>query len=1339
MRDQRICILCILSVLLCLRFPQAQHLFNVKHYTIDQGLPHNIGYKLIQDSKGYMWIGTDDGLVRFDGENFKIYRTSDGLRSNYIIDIVEDKQGTLWVGSWKGGVNCIKNDSVFTPSIDQPMFRIAHIAVNHDQLFLSDSKYEIRHYTNKNKHWEYSPFFHRSFLRVVSVTHPKNNQQSKSKKASLLDTQVHFSENGLPLLFGEFTGVWQYQRDSTFKPFYTQVIQQDTVTHIAQDAQQRYWLGTRGKIIMIDAQRYLSKVYKNLPNESIYNIKIMPSGKIYFLTNYHQFNQRGVYSYDLHTGAIIDIKKKLGLKVAPSAIETDREGNLWLTTNGEGVYCITPSLFTNYQRQSGLPNVFIRGIKADSSGNIYVGTINGLVRYQAGKFMPQSLHPQNVPYEVLHMFSDHHKNVLVSTLVKSRNTQGSYLYKVANQVSKKLYNASFYNQSYLDSQNRLWSFTEERLFWYTYSSNLPLRKTFYPKFKSGLIVSQIFEYTGKYWIASNQGLLTFEEYTNKKKQPNLRFVDTLNTANGLSSNHINVVKKGRGGELWIGTKEGLCKLYKGKITCFNHAKDGLVSNNCTSLEIDQYGRVWIGTPKGLSCFDGHSFINYNHKTGLVASDINCLFVSKQQLWVGTSQGVSVLDLSRTLKKTAPSKIYIKHIKLNGVLQNSQSAIEATYPSNLKIYCNTLSYTYPEGVRYQYRLNNGAWQNINQPLIEYNAFKKGSYIFEIRVKKFDSGWSKPQTILLIVHPPVWFTWWAISLYILGGLCLMLAGIKWRSTRLEREKQKLEQVVKQRTQELTQQKEEMRTQAEKLSVLNQVQSNFFAGISHELRTPLTLIVEPAEKLLQYHQEQSSQKYTQTILNNTQRLLRLINQLMDFTKLESGKMTLQLETHNLYQLLVYVVSSFELLAQQKNIDLKLTATNKTLYYQFDQDHLEKIFFNLISNALKFTPAKGSVTIHMWPQEGVNISITDTGIGIAAGDLPHVFDRFYQIDGSNTRRYAGTGIGLALARELAELHGGSIEVTSIPDQGSSFLVKLPLVPGNANEAIATNTSSQVVQNIQSSSKKLENLSPELNITAEAKNQFTILVTEDNSELRKFICAELATTYHILEASDGAEGIDKAIKQMPDLIITDVMMPQVDGFELVKTLRQNLVTSHIPIIILSARASLESRLKGLEMGSDDYLIKPFNAQELLLKVRNILARKEKLWKAFQQSLAKPETPIALSKVANNPMDEALLQKAIEIVEAHLNDTTFDVSVFCKAIGISRSGLHQKIKALTNMSTTEFIRSIKLKKAALLIKQQNGRIEDIAFQVGFNDLSYFNRCFKKQFGLTPKKYRQHHT
>lgn len=1327
----------LLSTLLYLNTAEAQTLLNVKHYTIDNGLPHNVGFDLLQDSKGYLWIGTDDGLARFDGSKFKVYRTSDGLLSNYPITMAEDKDGRLWVGSWKGGVNYLKNDSVFTPSIDYPLFKVSYIDINDDKLLLSDRVGFLFPYTRSANQWKYDNPPNKQTLyynKDSLITYGYNPSQKKHPRL-VKNFRSHLTSDKSVLIFGDFSGIWEFKNDTTFIPFRPEIIKQDSIHSVFEDRNKKLWLGSKGKIITIDSTGKASIINKGLPNKGIFDIEITSQGKIYFLTGTFDIKHRGFYSYDPTTNTLTDLKKALGLEVLPAYIEADKEDNIWLSTNGDGVYCIPFYPFKTYGKQKGLSNLFVNDVQEDKNGDIYIGTLNGLFRYNDTVFVRPKLFEDNVSSEISDLGLDEQKNLLVSITTQESSGNHAFMLKIKNK--KIIKNPRGYSSSrlYTDSQNRTFFFqTYGKIGWKSHKT-APLNFWNYYESHKGLLIKKFFEYAGKHWIATNRGLISFKVSKMPQQKETLQFLDTLSIANGLISNHINAVKKVSDTELWIGTKEGLCNLKDGKWTCFN-TKNGLIANNCTSLALDAHGLLWIGTPKGLSYFDGKKFTNYNHKTGLIASDVSCLFLdSKQRLWIGSSKGISALDLSNLPQKNAPPDLYIEKIEFNGISKPLSSSLSLAYNSNLKIYFRALTYAYPEGTRYQYRLNQGKWINTTSSFVEYGVFRSGAYTFEVRAKKFNSEWSLPKVISFEVIPPFWMTWWAIMGYCLGLVLVVYSIVRWRSKKLEKEKIKLEQLVIKRTYELAQQKEEIASQAEKLKEMDKMKSHFFSNISHEFRTPLTLIIGPAEKLQNSVQDASAKVQSQSILINAKRLLKLINQLLDFSKLESGKMVIQPKTQKINIFLKNIIHSFELLAQQKNINLKFTAPNEDILYEFDHDKLEKVFFNLLSNAFKFTPEGGLISIDLIRQgKNLDILLSDTGIGISEKSIPFIFDRFYQADSSQTRAHEGTGIGLSLVKEFIELHGGSIKANSKLNKGTSFLIRLPISENKEQPISALPVANPNAPKEPSPRAETSDITKKI-ISQNNAAKNTVLIVEDNEELRKFVCAELVSTYNVIEAVDGSEGIAKAIELVPDLIISDVMMPKTDGFELLSTLKNNTNTSHVPIIILSAKASFESKITGLETGGDDYLTKPFSPRELLLRIRNMLDRRDKLRNIFMQSISKPDIAIEPSQITVTSMDESFLKKAIEIVETHIMTPQFDVSFFSREMGMSPSGLFKKLKALTSLSTTEFIRSIKLKRAASLIQQKSGRIDEIAFQAGFNDISYFNRCFKKQFGVTPKKYQ----
>ncbi|HAS39189.1 MAG TPA: hybrid sensor histidine kinase/response regulator [Microscillaceae bacterium] len=1317
----------LIACLICSTHTQGQNFSHIRHYTTDDGLPHNVGYSLMQDSKGFLWICTDDGLARFDGKEFKVYRSKDGLLSNYPIDITEDQEGTLWIGSWKGGVNYLKKDSIYTPTIDYPRFKVGNIDIQGDQMMLSSERSDVHFYQKKGQQWYFlnKRVNTRIFMKndsILSYSHHEIYSKLNSFKRITL-IKGYLTTDQSKLIFGGFAGIWKYQNDSTFVPFFPEVIQKDTVYYVTQDAQQRYWLGGRGKLWAIDASGPMKIWTKNLPPYRIHDIKPGIDGKLYFLTGLTNLNNRGFYCYDPTTQQLEDLMKKYKLRAFPSSLEIDQEGNLWFTTNGDGVYCITYSLFKNYDAQQGLTGEFVQQIHQDKHGTVYIGTSNGLYKYGPSGFNQVTLLSNASSIDITQLSLSSKGNLMLLASLK----EGYQLFEVdqVQQARVIKLDKGIEKHLYKDIRNKIWHFGDNAISSRNLQKETGKQAWWLHKFSNDFLISSLFDYENKLWMATNQGLYVFRENRQKAK-PKIELLDSLKVADGLPSNFVNTVAKGANGELWIGTKEGVCYYQNGEIRKIT-AKNDFVLGNCTSLVIDHWGGVWVGTSKGLAYFDGERFVNYNHKTGLVSPSINCLFLDKRKrLWVGTSKGISMMEISQKPGLVTAPRFYIEKILVNRKPIKISSEVILQYNQRLDIQFQALTFVYPEGIHYQYRLDDEPWQDTRLNFLNYNRFPTGYHTLELRARKYNSDWSTIRGIVIEVNPPYWLTWWAFSAYVVLAILVVYAIIRWRSRQLIKDKLRLERLVAKRTQELEHQKEEIASQAEKLKEMDQVKSRFFANISHEFKTPLTLIIGPAEKLLGVKKLSPVKMYSQYILANAHRLMKLINQLMDVSKIDSGKMFLQVKRGNLTTFLTQIFHSFELLAQQKNIQMELQIPEKEMVGDFDEDKIEKIFFNLLSNALKFTPEGGKVSFAI-TQTGNQISATiaDNGAGIAEEQLVHIFDRFYQADDSGTRAHEGTGIGLALVKELVTLHEGTIKVESQLQQGTTFTVVLPFEQ-KALIDLAPNTPTDVIAPVMR-----EELPIIEDVTAE-KN--TVLIVEDNREIKDFIAAELAPFYTVLSANNGAEGIASALEHVPDLIVSDVMMPKVDGLEMVKQLREHEVTSHIPMMLLSAKSDFESKIAGLETGGDDYLTKPFSAKELLLRVKNMLDRRDKLREALSRQIVRPENVAELPQRAMPSKEEAFLKKMTEIVEQNMDKPNFDVGYFCQEIGMSRSNLFRKMKALTNQSIVEFIRGIRLRKAATLLKETNDKVESIALQVGFNDISYFNKCFKKQFGVTPSKY-----
>ncbi|MEN8224651.1 MAG: ATP-binding protein [Bacteroidota bacterium] len=595
---------------------------------------------------------------------------------------------------------------------------------------------------------------------------------------------------------------------------------------------------------------------------------------------------------------------------------------------------------------------------------------------------------------------------------------------------------------------------------------------------------------------------------------------------------------------------------------------------------------------------------------------------------------------------------------------------------------------------------------------------------------------------------------IFVYGLGGLLVILLLLGVLFIRQRRIRTTLKE------QKLTHDLELNKLESDKLKELDKMKSRFFANISHEFRTPLTLILGPLEELRSFIKDEEPEKNLDMIQRNARRLQNLINQLLSLSKLESGKMKLKVKEEDIVALSKGYTQSFESLAKQRNIKLEFKSKEESLQAHIDKDKYEKILFNLISNAFMHTGEGGKIEIcidlpsldpplPVWGKgeaEGVQIFVCDTGSGIPPEKLSRIFERFYQADDDSNNYQEGTGIGLALTKELVELHHGRIIVESEVEKGTTFRVYIPLGREHfSDEEIDSGEQIEDVGSIQLTIDSSQNMILESDVTIEgassqqpaASNDLPhLLIVEDNKDMRHYIRSNISSDFQLTEAGDGKQGFAKAIDKIPDLIISDVMMPVMDGIELCGKLKSDERTSHIPVILLTAKAAIEDRLEGLETGADDFLTKPFDQQELYIRINNLISQRKKLRERFTQNARQ----LGLSQVLNLPecgltsMDQNFLNRAVDIVNNHMDDEGFTIEVLREELAMSKTQLHRKLKSLLNQSASLFIRSIKLRKAAELLKEKAGNVTEIAFQVGFNNPAYFSKCFKEEFGMLPSEF-----
>ena len=572
-----------------------------------------------------------------------------------------------------------------------------------------------------------------------------------------------------------------------------------------------------------------------------------------------------------------------------------------------------------------------------------------------------------------------------------------------------------------------------------------------------------------------------------------------------------------------------------------------------------------------------------------------------------------------------------------------------------------------------------------------------------------------------------------------------------------KNNLEVKVETRTAELKKAQSNLSKTIQLLQETQSAQNHFFTNISHEFRTPLTLILGPATQILELAKVDKVKENARLIHRSANKLNRLANQLLDISRIESGKMKLNTSTLNLVTIINEIVSSFQSFAERKNIAFKLCSDEQEIFLFLDKDKIDKIFSNILSNAFKFTPSGGSVEVKIkYPSfpsllkgelKGcfAEISVTDSGIGIPKEQLDKIFDRFYQVDHKLSKEYEGTGVGLSLTKELIELHKGKISVESEEGKGSIFRVFLPLgkkhllpeeiiedVPALASELKRENEFTTFIDETITI-KSGYNKSFGLNSINEF-NKPILLIVEDNPDVRNYINNILKDHYQILEACNGEDGLAKSIEQTPDLIISDIMMPKMDGFQLCSKLKNDNRTSHIPIILLTAKATIKDKIEGFDKGADSYIMKPFEAEELKSRIKNLVEQRIRLHSHFkEQGLFELDEKLITS------IDQNFLRKTVEIINEHITDSSFGIEKFAENLNVSRSLLHKKLSALTGEPPGELIKRIRLNKAAELLKHNSGNITDISFEVGFNNPSYFTECFKKQFGVSPSHYHQNNS
>ena len=1001
-------------------------------------------------------------------------------------------------------------------------------------------------------------------------------------------------------------------------------------------------------------------------------------------------------------------------KIVETSINThysDNQGGIWLGTVNHGIFYYHPDRFKFKNigkalfEQKDLHNLQINCF-AEREKDLLIGTPNGLFCYSPSS--PTLTLSTEVPYDIdcQSMLRDSQGNVW---LCGGGGGVGLYRFNPAGAKHFQYSTGTTY-YVYENPDSSLYLCLGTGL------GQLNPQTGTYTQLESTRELSVVYQ-MAEYGQNALIGIADAGVFIYNRQKDSLYVCETFQKDRPeifRQNNHrYNCIFTDHRGFTWFGTEDGLSVWNpKQKQLRIFHTEDGLINNRIQSITEDYAHRIWISTANGISLIrltgdNEYAFHNYNHYDGVITNEFRerSVYITQSGsiLWGGID-GFNEINLSRsnrnqqTLSKPLLVKFFLfgKEVKPQSAV--STQPIVLNYDQNFVSFdFSALNYINPTQTYYRYRLEgvDAIWNEIAATegigKISYTNLSPGTYTLRVYAANNDKVWSEDcATIQLTIHPPFWKTPLAYIFY----LCVILSILYLISSYYLKQKKK-------------------RIEQEQKENLDKMKFRFFTNISHELRTPLSLILTPLDALLKKMEAGTQKEQLTGVYRNVNDLLKIVNQLLDFRKLEMTGETLHPSYCNIPEFVDWVATPFETLAQDKEITFTRTYSIKNLYAYIDKDKLQKIINNLLSNASKFTPQGGSIQLFLekstMPQTGATafcIQVKDTGCGIPEKELPHIFTRFYQVKGNESPQ-AGSGIGLHLVHEYVQLHKGEIHVESQSKQGTTFSLYLP---------------------IQTSNKEVEQQAAPV---YEAGNRPTLLIVEDNDEFRTFMSSQLSEQYTVIEATNGAEGLQKVQDLHPDLVISDVMMPEIDGMELCNRLKKEIETSHIPIIILTARSSDESQIEGYKSGADAYISKPFNMDILLLRISNLLEQQKERKDLFKKAII-----IQPDSIATTSVDEKLITKAIQCVEQNLSNTLYSVEQLSKEMHMDRTGLYRKLLAITGQTPSAFIRSIRLKKAAQLLAQGLS-VSEVADLVGFGTMSYFSKCFQEEFGVKPSAYSAH--
>jgi signal transduction histidine kinase/DNA-binding response OmpR family regulator/ligand-binding sensor domain-containing protein len=1131
---------------------------------------------------------------------------------------------------------------------------------------------------------------------------------------------------------------------------------------------QKLLIGTRSEGFFLydgkTAEPFPTKVNDYLEKNLLYHGIRLTSGDFALATSLG-----GIVIMDSHGGLKCIFNKTSGLQDDDvQYIFQDNQGNIWLCLD-KGISKIEyVSPISIYDERSNLSGLVLSVVKHDK--DLYVGTTKGL--YYLESPLKFSLIPG--------MSSSCWSLLSIGGSILAATTEGVFQVGDKNDIKQKVVKDLSY--MLLPSKRypgRTWCGTDKGLIILSPKKGLWMEET---RFKS---IDQDIRYIaedqkGNLWLVTSAGGVLKLDFPVDIDRP---VVTRYETSHGLPAGRVYATEAA--GHVMFATERGIFRFDEKKNvfipdrTMGDEFAGGPDANSVFYIVEDKNKNTWIHSRSRnyqfISC-PGETFKIYSEPFRRIpVIQVNAIYPDPdgKTTWFASFDGLIRYDATIKKNYRQPYRTLIRRVLINEKQENERQifggqAGKPLFPvieyRDRNLYFEFAAPFFEVETETQYRCflegydsDWSVWSKVAKK--NYTNLDPGMYSFRVRARNVYHYQGEEDVFKFKILSPWYRTWWAFLIYGIIFLVSMVLVVKWRSHKLEQEKQKLEQTIIERTREIQEKNKQLKDQSEKLKEMDKVKSRFFANISHEFRTPLTLIMGPMEQMLSDSQDQRQQKRLSMMLRNSQRLLTLINQLLELSRFDSGKVKLQAAPRDIVPFVKEIVSSFQLAAQKNRLELEFYSEKESITLYIDAPKMEDVMYNLLINALKFTPPGGKIAVSVFirqreqqdprdhPPKGssipgfVNLSVQDTGIGIPKEQLSHIFDRFFQTQGPRQEALKGTGIGLALIKENVALHHGKIDVHSQEGKGTEFVIRLPLghahlEPGEIIDTAAAPPQSPKYQEIESlymlagsEDKEQADEAPGVVDTLDREKPI-ILVVEDHTEVRKYICEPLKAEYTVIEGADGKEGIEKAREIMPDLIVSDIMMPGVDGYELCRELKRDIKTSHIPVILLTAKASEESIIQGLETGADDYITKPFNSKILAVRIKNLIELRRQLQQKIQKQMLLQPAEIAVSS-----MDREFIKELQEIIEKNLSESGFNVEELSKKLYMNRATVYRKIMALTGESPTEFIRSYRLKRAAQLLRGKSGTVSQVASAVGFDNPAYFAKCFKEKFHQLPSSYQ----